>query len=102
MMNRPNLAAFWLLVALEIRDEKPARGYRWLMALVWFGDQPVKYGVPTWGVVIYVRGKRLMGLVKIRWLTICLLPLLKLHSVYNFVIHKIYSVCFQLILRTRV
>lgn len=59
-------------------------GDSWL----WFGDQPVKYGVPMWGVVIYVRGKRLMVLVKIKWLNICLLPLLKLHSVYNFVIQK--------------
>ena len=36
MMDQPSQAPFWLLVAVEIRDEKPARGYRWLMALVWW------------------------------------------------------------------
>ena len=81
-----------------MKSQLKVTGGSWL----WFGDQPVKHGEPMWGVVIYVRGKRLMGLVKIRWLNICLLLLLKLHSVYNFVIHKIYSVCFQPILRTRV
>ena len=70
-----------------MKSQVEVTGGSWL----WFGDQPVKYGVPMWVVVIYVRAKRLMGLVKnvkIKWLNICLLPLLKLHSVNNFVIYK--------------
>ena len=67
-----------------MKSQLEVTGGSWL----WFGDQPVKHGEPMWGVVIYVRGKRPMGLVEIRWLNICLLLLLKLHSVYNFVTHK--------------
>ena len=67
-----------------MKSQLDVTGGSWL----WFGDQPVKHGEPMWGVVIYVRGKRPMGLVEIRWLNICLLPLLKLHSVNNFVIYK--------------
>ena len=40
------------------------------------------------GLVIYVKGKRLLGLVKIKWPNICLSQLLKLRFVYNFFIHK--------------
>jgi len=66
-----------------MKNQLEVTGGSWL----WFGDQPVKYGVPMWGVVIYVRGKRLLGLVKIKWPNICFFPLFKLHFVYNF-IHK--------------
>ena len=77
-----------------MKNQLEVTGGSWL----WFGDQPVKYGVPMWGVVFYVRGKRLLGLVKIKWPNICLLPLFKLHFVYNF-IHKdqfcVFSINFK-------
>ena len=66
-----------------MKNQQEITGGSWL----WFGDQPVKYGMPMRDVVIYLRGKRLLGLVKIKWPNICILPLFKFHFVYNF-IHK--------------
>ena len=50
-------------------------------------DEPTKsntiwtFGSSSGGVVVCVRGKRLLDLVKINWPNICLLPLLKLQFV---------------------
>ena len=59
---------------------------------LWFGDQRIvecQYNVGFGGLCEGLRGKRLLGLVKIKWPIICFLPLFKLHFVYKFVIHEV-------------